>query len=84
MIAHDLSNGTRSYDVQTTSNKTTDFDSFLLTPLVLNGLTECGFVRPSPIQVEAIPLAKCGIGRLHYYVFYLLLIKCDISTIETC
>lgn len=61
MIAHDLSNGTRSCDVQTTSNKTTDFDSFLLTPLVLNGLTECGFVRPSPIQVEAIPLAKCGI-----------------------
>ena len=64
MIAHDLSNGGRSSDVKTASGKSTDFDSFLLSTAVLKGLKKCGFVRPSPIQVEAIPLAKCGIGML--------------------
>lgn len=62
MIAHDLSNSKRSNDVKTKSGKSKDFDSFLLSAVVLKGLKECGFVRPSPIQVEAIPLAKCGIG----------------------
>lgn len=62
MIAHDLSNSKRSNDVKSKSGKSKDFDAFLLSAVVLKGLKECGFVRPSPIQVEAIPLAKCGIG----------------------
>ncbi|XP_066912854.1 probable ATP-dependent RNA helicase DDX20 isoform X2 [Clytia hemisphaerica] len=61
MIAHDLTTDTeRTLDVQP-SQKNTDFESFLPSPNVLKGLKECGFHRPSPIQVESIPLAKCGI-----------------------
>jgi len=28
----------------------------------LTGLTKAGYLKPSPIQLEAIPIGKCGIG----------------------
>jgi len=63
-IAHDISsdsNTTRTDDIR--SSNATDFESFLLSGNVLKGLKKCGFVRPSPIQVQSIPLAKCGVGK---------------------
>ncbi|XP_065674439.1 probable ATP-dependent RNA helicase DDX20 isoform X3 [Hydra vulgaris] len=36
------------------------FESLLLSPDVLLGLKAVGFDRPSPIQLQSIPLAKCG------------------------
>ena len=39
-----------------------DFAGLLLSDSVLEGLKNAGFARPSPIQLKAIPLAKCGFG----------------------
>ena len=61
-----------------------DFESLLLSPKVLSGLKAIGFDRPSPIQLQSIPLAKCGAGesvfkdslilpvilRLHVWTYY--------------
>lgn len=37
-----------------------NFEGLLLLPTVLEGLKRMGFVRPSPIQLEAIPVGRCG------------------------
>jgi ATP-dependent RNA helicase DeaD len=49
-------------------NETTDFDQFGLSPEVMQGILECGFKVPSPIQLKAIPLLLEGkdmIGQAH-------------------
>ena len=51
----------RTEDISTESNL--DFESFYLSPNVLNGLKKAGFQHPSPIQEKAIPLAKLGVGE---------------------
>ncbi|KAK4877080.1 hypothetical protein RN001_009586 [Aquatica leii] len=61
-IAHKIEEKPRTEDVYTQSNCT--FDSFLLSPLVSRGLLEAGFYKPSPIQVKAIPLGKCGLDLI--------------------
>jgi len=33
---------------------------------ILRGLQRSGFERPSPIQLKAIPLGRCGFGKLLY------------------
>ncbi|KAL9824590.1 LOW QUALITY PROTEIN: putative ATP-dependent RNA helicase DDX20 [Geothlypis trichas] len=38
-----------------------DFGSLLLSPPVLAGLEAAGFHRPSPVQLKAIPLGRCGL-----------------------
>lgn len=58
-IAHKLASQWRSDDVLQTDENAT-FELFLLSERVLSGLRKSGFVRPSPIQVEAIPLGLCG------------------------
>lgn len=58
-IAHKLESQWRSNDVLQTDENAT-FDEFLLSDRVLSGLHKSGFVRPSPIQVQAIPLGLCG------------------------
>lgn len=58
-IAHKLESQWRSDDVLQTDENAT-FKQFLLSDQVLSGLSKSGFVRPSPIQVEAIPLGLCG------------------------
>lgn len=40
-----------------------DFGSLLLSPPVLAGLEAAGFHRPSPVQLKAIPLGRCGLGE---------------------
>ena len=59
-LAHNLNDctRTRSKDVALSENIT--FDHFLLTPETAIGLKSCGFNMPSPVQLEAIPLARCG------------------------
>jgi superfamily II DNA/RNA helicase len=39
-----------------------DFSGLLLSPAVVRGLTQAGYLRPSPIQLRAIPIARCGVG----------------------
>ena len=41
----------------------TEFSSLLLSNEVLEGLNKSGFVKPSPIQLKAIPLGLCGLGK---------------------
>lgn len=40
-----------------------DFESLLLSRSVLEGLRAAGFERPSPVQLKAIPLGRCGLGE---------------------
>jgi len=58
--AHELQSRTRTDDVL--SNDGVDFNSLLLSKPVLEGLSASGFQRPSPIQLKAIPLGRCGLG----------------------
>lgn len=44
-------------------NEEATFASLLLHPSVQQGLTLAGFERPSPIQIKAIPLGRCGCGK---------------------
>ncbi|XP_006895791.1 PREDICTED: probable ATP-dependent RNA helicase DDX20 [Elephantulus edwardii] len=41
-----------------------DFESLLLSRLVLEGLRAAGFERPSPVQLKAIPLGRCGLDLI--------------------
>ncbi|XP_053106409.1 probable ATP-dependent RNA helicase DDX20 [Hemicordylus capensis] len=41
-----------------------DFGSLLLSTPVLEGLKAAGFLRPSPVQLKAIPLGRCGLDLI--------------------
>ncbi|KPP61100.1 hypothetical protein Z043_120843, partial [Scleropages formosus] len=57
--AHDVDARVRTGDVL--SAEAVDFGSLLLSGPVLEGLRAAGFQRPSPIQLKAIPLGRCGL-----------------------
>ena len=52
----------RTLDVKVKDN--VDFESLLLSQDVLAGLKKCGFEKPSPVQLKAIPLGRCGLGNI--------------------
>ncbi|XP_078595311.1 uncharacterized protein LOC144872739 [Branchiostoma floridae x Branchiostoma japonicum] len=60
--AHTLREGWRTEDVLNTEGA--DFASLLLSEPVQRGLTLAGFERPSPIQLKAIPLGRCGLDLI--------------------
>lgn len=39
------------------------FRDMMLSDQVLAGLTKCNFEKPSPIQMRAIPIGRCGLGK---------------------
>lgn len=51
----------RTHDVEIENNIT--FAEMMLSDPVLLGLSKNKFKHPSPIQLKAIPLGKCGIGK---------------------
>ncbi|XP_075224261.1 uncharacterized protein LOC142326049 [Lycorma delicatula] len=59
-IAHELGSKPRTKDVLLPEGEDLDFSSMLLPQTILQGLDLAGFVKPSPIQLKAIPLARCG------------------------
>lgn len=61
MYGHDVDQRTRTKDVQVEEN--VSFATMLLPDFVVKGLQSAGFKRPSPIQLSAIPLARCGLGN---------------------
>ncbi|XP_069489418.1 probable ATP-dependent RNA helicase DDX20 isoform X2 [Ambystoma mexicanum] len=61
--AHRLGARQRTGDVLVSGEKI-DFSSLLLSQTVLQGLTAAGFERPSPIQLKAIPLGRCGLDLI--------------------
>ncbi|XP_016840535.1 probable ATP-dependent RNA helicase DDX20 isoform X1 [Nasonia vitripennis] len=57
-IAHNLSAKERTSDIEIQEDVT--FSQMGLSQQVLNGLLNCGFHKPSPIQHKSIPLGRCG------------------------
>lgn len=51
----------RTKDVQIENN--ISFSEMMLKDSVLKGLQENNFLKPSPIQLRAIPIGKCGSGK---------------------
>jgi len=60
---HDIEdpNKPRTEDVLIFEN--VDFASMLLPQHIVEGLYSAHFRRPSPIQLKAVPLARCGFGK---------------------
>ncbi|KAF6292733.1 DEAD-box helicase 20 [Rhinolophus ferrumequinum] len=61
--AHDVS-GPRTRTGDVLLAEPADFESLLLSRPVLEGLREAGFERPSPVQLKAIPLGRCGLDLI--------------------
>lgn len=59
-IAHDLNDLSRTRSRDVTLEEDVTFQDLFLGENTLLGLERCGFRRPSPIQLETIPLARCG------------------------
>uniref|UniRef100_A0A336L513 RNA helicase n=1 Tax=Culicoides sonorensis TaxID=179676 RepID=A0A336L513_CULSO len=57
-IGHDIDSKVRTIDVEIDRNVT--FEQLMLTPSIIAGLKNNNFIYPSPIQLKAIPLARCG------------------------
>lgn len=77
-MAHVFGDGERTRDVTICESVT--FESLLLPQNILNGLKCDGFVKPSPIQLRAIPVGRCGFGKV-FTIFsicsiYLILYVC--------
>jgi len=60
--AHVLEDKPRTQDVFI--NEDVDFTGMLLSDVTLRGLHKSGFRKPSPIQLKAIPLGRCGFGKM--------------------
>ena len=58
-VAHNLQERPRTGDVLI--NENVNFEGLLLSESILKGLKTAGFERPSPIQLKAIPLGRCGL-----------------------
>ncbi|KAK2841203.1 hypothetical protein Q7C36_012782 [Tachysurus vachellii] len=71
--AHEIDVRTRTDDVLSSGG--VEFSSLLLSKAVLEGLAASGFQRPSPIQLKAIPLGRCGLD---------LIIQAKSGTGKTC
>lgn len=61
------------------TDRTTDVQTLDVTPFstivgdhpkILKGLTHCGFINASPIQVAALPTIIAGNGKSYYKVFF--------------
>ena len=63
-VAHDWSKKIRSSDVIVEGKDSdVDFHGLQLTEPIVRGLHNCGFQKPSPIQLRAIPLGRLGFGK---------------------
>ncbi|XP_034196215.2 uncharacterized protein LOC117611893 isoform X1 [Osmia lignaria lignaria] len=58
IIAHDISKMPRTKDIKIQEDVT--FFQMGFSQKILDGLANCGFLKPSPIQLKAIPLGRCG------------------------
>jgi ATP-dependent RNA helicase DDX20 len=52
----------RSHDVEI--QEEVDFSSLVQNKALLKGLTESGYEKPSPIQLEAIPMGRLGVDLI--------------------
>ncbi|ESO82336.1 hypothetical protein LOTGIDRAFT_223393 [Lottia gigantea] len=61
-VAHKINSKKRTQDVLMSEN--VDFAGLLLSEPVQRGLLAAGFEKPSPIQLKAIPLGRCGLDLI--------------------
>lgn len=54
----------RTDDVKVAEDFT--FSKFMLSEKLLKSLNKLNFVKPSPIQLKVIPLAKCGLDMVSF------------------
>lgn len=68
----------RTTDVQTQDQ--TPFHNIIKNhPLIVKGLTDCGYINASPIQVAAFPVIIDGNGNIYYTISCLsTFIICDV------
>ena len=59
--AKNVGDNFRTSDVKI--NQDVTFFQMCLSQEIMDGLLHCGFLRPSPIQLKAIPLGRCGFGE---------------------
>lgn len=59
-LAHDLRDASKLRSGDVALSEDVSFDDFLLSLKTIEGLRQCGFERPSPIQLATIPLGLCG------------------------
>lgn len=69
-MAHVFKDGERTKDVAISENFS--FESLLLPDKILQGLISEHFTRPSPVQLKAIPVGRCGFGTLAIYLVHSL------------
>ncbi|XP_072180102.1 uncharacterized protein [Diadema setosum] len=62
--AHVIAERERTSDVLTSENINVDFASMFLCAPVTAGLRKVGFEKPSPIQLKAIPVGRCGLDLI--------------------
>lgn len=60
--AHKVDEKERSNDIKIDEN--VSFSDMFLSDSVLSGLHSCGFFKPSPIQLAALPLGRCGLDLI--------------------
>lgn len=70
IIAHDINKKPRTKDIKIQDDVT--FFQMGFSQKILDGLSVCGFQRPSPIQLKAIPLGRCGFGIYNFCLFYII------------
>lgn len=66
--AHNLSAKARTKDIKIAEDVT--FYQMGLSQNILDGLTNCGFEKPSPVQLKSIPLGRCGFGNNYFLCLY--------------
>ncbi|KAF3426970.1 hypothetical protein E2986_04234 [Frieseomelitta varia] len=91
IIAHDIDKKPRTKDVKIQEDIT--FFQMGFSQNILDGLSVCGFQKPSPIQLKAIPLGRCGFDliiraksgtgkTLVFCIISLEMIDVDISSVQ--
>jgi ATP-dependent RNA helicase DDX20 len=80
----------RTRDIETSNTQPISFSELFLSEPLLKGLNEAGFIRPSPIQLKAIPLGRFGVGlqeKLNLFsnsIFTDLIAQAKSGTGKTC
>ncbi len=66
LTAHDVTSGLipRTSDVLQSSGDKRSFADLHLPPRILDGLSRAGFMRPSPVQAQAVPGAVMGVDMM--------------------
>lgn len=67
--AHILADKQRTKDIKI--NEDVTFFQMGLSQPIVDGLSNSGFERPSPIQLTAIPVGRCGFGNFYLDLFKL-------------